>query len=921
MATVTYNERSWAIDVISEINLFLANKSWHFKSAGGESTISNDKSSLFPDVLIFKDQSKEIILQGWELKMPDTPINDAELISNAIKKAKILQRNSFILWNAKSAVLYTKNEDIFSIFKTWNDININNRSEVKPRETLWKGLLHTILEDLNSYFELGEISDEATFEILAVDAIIDVILENIPTTSENLRRKARRNARLEALINNWWLSSATEYGYNPSAVKDKIHKLPTLSKVILTDWVFKIIFANVLKRHFNEARAIEAINFETSIDAGKQIISHISEHCNFWNIFSDNLAIEYISDTAWKQIVQLNQFLSEINIEGIEIEVLHNLLQSSIASAKRKVAGQFATPKKLADLLTRLTIADKEGIVIDPCCGTGTIINQAYLLKEEYEITQDAVIESIWASDKHSFPIQLSTLTLAKPDNIGKVLNIFRADVIDLETGQTINFKDPNNGNEIQKELPSFNYVVSNLPFIKSKEIEILNPEIFSINTFIHNQSETTKTLSGKSDIFAYIPFYLHQIMADEGRVGLILSNAWLGTDYGEIFLELVQKFFNIETVVISGKGKWFNNADVVTTFLIASKRNPTAPIETDRNISFCTLKEKIELIPDIKQLSESIILVLESEQVSIQSYSVRQINTFESIGVPWCGYFANLNWLPLIANKLINCNELFDFTRGERRGWNALFYPSTGHNIEAEYIKPVLRNLRGTTGLLCIADAEAFCCSRSIEELEALGHTGALNWIRSFENQNNETGEPLTQSLHRTNLHWYEMKTDNMANFVANVNYDKSLFIATFNNRSFIDQRMIGLSTKAAYQTENKTFLLALFNSILSMFFIESFGFGRGLGALDLRATKFERDFKILNPNLLTGAQKQTIINVFYPIAGRNRMPLEQEILQEDRILFENTLFEIYGITEYYEQIKTALLHLYKIRFAVKEN
>ena len=50
MAKVTYNERSWAIDVISSIEVFLANKSWHFKGAGGESTISNNKKSLFPDV-------------------------------------------------------------------------------------------------------------------------------------------------------------------------------------------------------------------------------------------------------------------------------------------------------------------------------------------------------------------------------------------------------------------------------------------------------------------------------------------------------------------------------------------------------------------------------------------------------------------------------------------------------------------------------------------------------------------------------------------------------------------------------------------------------------------------------------------------------------------------------------------------------
>ena len=64
--------------------------------------------------------------------MPDTPINDVELISNAIKKAKILQRDSFILWNVKSAVLYSKQGNTFSILKTWNDIEINNRTEVKP---------------------------------------------------------------------------------------------------------------------------------------------------------------------------------------------------------------------------------------------------------------------------------------------------------------------------------------------------------------------------------------------------------------------------------------------------------------------------------------------------------------------------------------------------------------------------------------------------------------------------------------------------------------------------------------------------------------------------------------------------------------------------------------------------------------------
>ena len=917
MAKVTYNERSWAIDVISSIEVFLANKSWHFKGAGGESTISNNKKSLFPDVLLFKDLTKDIIVQGWELKMPDTQINDAELISNAIKKAKILKRDSFLLWNVKSAVLYIRNGDNFEIHKSWNDININSRTEVKPNEQLWKKLLYVILADLNNFFESGEIPEVTSQEILSIDEVIDVVLENTNNTAETLKAKARTTRQLDAEINLWWNSSSNEYGFTSTQTE---HKLATLSMVVLTDWVFKIIFAHILKRHFNEAKEIESIERSTSIADAMEILTSISQKCNFWNIFSPNLGQQYISETAWSELTELNQFLSTVNIEAIEIEILHQLLQSTIATAKRKVAGQFSTPKKLADLLTRLTIDDKTKIVIDPCCGTGTIIKQAYELKEEYEINSNDILDTIWASDKHSFPIQLSTLSMAKPSNIGRIINVFSSDVIELNQGDTIEFQNPNNGEIVEKEFPTVDYVVSNLPFIKSKEMKVLNPHIVDINDWIKEETETTETLSGKSDIFAYIPFYLHQFLSENGKIGLILSNAWLGTDYGEIFLELFQKFFKIELVVISGKGKWFDNADVVTTILVASKKDPQTPTSNDSEISFCTLNEELQEIDDIRTLSDNIIVNTESENLTINRYSLAQINSFEDFGIPWSGYFSNLSWVENVRDRFINTSDIFYFTRGERRGWNAMFYPESGHGIENEYIKPVLKNLRNTASLTSVTNKEAFCCSRSIEELQELEHTGAINWIRSFENQNNNSGIPLTESLSKPNMFWYEMKTDNMADFVANVNYDRSLFISKLENRSFIDQRLIGLSVKNEFQDVNKILYLALLNCTASLFLIESFGFGRGLGALDLRATKFERDFKILNPNILTDEQKLQIVELFRPMMQRNRLPLEPELESADRVAFENALMEIYGISEYYEPIKNSLKQLYRIRFAVKD-
>lgn len=916
MAKVTYNERSWAIDVISEIRLFLETKSWHFKTAGGENTIRNNKKSLFPDVLLFKDHSKNIIVQGWELKMPDTPINDSELISNALKKARILQRDSFVLWNVKSAVLYSKIGEEFKILKSWDDVDITSRSDVEPKAELWKGLLFEILEELNSYFESGEISEVTSKEILSIEEIIDVVLENTDDTAESIKSEARRDSLLDAKISKWWNSSSNEYGF-PSTQRKKIY--PTLSMVVLTDWVFKIVFANILKTHFNEARKINDIHSSTSVGEALQIITLISQNCNFWNILNPHLGQQHISKAAWGQIVELNQFLSTIKIENIDIEILHQLLQSSVATARRRVAGQFSTPKKLAELLVRLAVDDKTKVVIDPCCGTGTIIDQVYRLKEEYEISQEEIIESVWASDKHSFPIQLSTLTMAKPSNIGRIVNIFSSDVINLKKGKQIDFINPNNGQKVEKLLPEIDYVVSNLPFIKKKEIQLLNPDIELINIWIKEETGKDLSLNGKSDIFVYIPFYLHSILADTGKIGLILSNAWLGTDYGEKFLKIFQIFYSIKYVVISGCGKWFDNADVVTTILVAAKKNPKSDVDKSEEISFCTIKDKLEDIDDIKLLADNIILGNPEENVLINKYSLKQIESISKVGLPWTGYFSNLDWLPSIETCIIKTKEFFKLTRGERRGWNDMFYPGGENGIELEYLRPVLRNLRSTKGLIAVTNKTAFCCSRSIEEMQKLNHHGAIRWIESFENGLNNSGVPLTQSLQWTNHYWYEMKSDSMADFAANVNYGSSLFIAKLNERSFIDQRVIGFSLKSKYQ-EDKNLLHALLNSTIGMFFIESYGFGRGLGALDLRAKKISRDFNVLNPQMLSEQQKTLVLKTFSPLLQRERLPLEQELEASDRIAFESALMEVYGISDYYEAIKRSLIQLYQIRYAVKK-
>ena len=53
----TYNERSWAIDLIGHLKHLATRDNRSIKDAGGEQTIKAEGGSLFPDVLLFGDRA------------------------------------------------------------------------------------------------------------------------------------------------------------------------------------------------------------------------------------------------------------------------------------------------------------------------------------------------------------------------------------------------------------------------------------------------------------------------------------------------------------------------------------------------------------------------------------------------------------------------------------------------------------------------------------------------------------------------------------------------------------------------------------------------------------------------------------------------------------------------------------------------
>jgi hypothetical protein len=299
--------------------------------------------------------------------------------------------------------------------------------------------------------------------------------------------------------------------------------------------------------------------------------------------------------------------------------------------------------------------------------------------------------------------------------------------------------------------------------------------------------------------------------------------------------------------------------------------------------------------------------------------YHINEIRCVEKACGCWAPLFSDVHWLTEIIDRLVKASKFFEIHRGERRGWNEMFYPAPGHKIEQEYIRPVLKSQSQVLGLIAYPKGEAFCCSEDEKTLKANGKWGALSWIDRFKTQKNGKGKPLPQVLSRANHYWYEMKPSTQADFVLSMNPDKRLFIAKMHTRGFVDQRLIRFTNKNNKTDKEIGLYHALLNSTLSLFFIEAAGFGRGLGALDLNASKIKKHFLMLNPNQIPRTNYNDILCAFDKIKKRDVLSLEEELRQKDRQTLDFHVLSSVGLENYAETIRQSLSTLFNIRQAVK--
>lgn len=908
-AIVRRNERSWAIELITKINKIAESNDLAIKRAGGETTISvNRGNTMFPDVVLYGDEKQSVILQGWELKMPDVPIENETFIKDAQRKAIALNLNSCLIWNFSYAVLYVRERgDAFKKLKQWDDTNhIHTRQDVEIYRADWENQLEKIVTEINGYFVSGRFRNISIGKVITESTITTLIQRNKAIIASGLKKAAFRDSRMAAYIDNWWLNVKAEYA------QDESDKYNAYAKSIILNWTNRIVFAHIIKYKQNGAMLVDDIDYDKSPNDANSVFERITAKCDFYNVFSPIPYNEVLPELSWQDFVELSNFLRSNGIDHLNQEALQNILEGTVATSKREINGQFTTPTELAKILARLTVKDWTDAVLDCCCGTGTIPKEVIRIKKSQMSAKDAV-ESVWACDKNNYPLQVANISMTEPDTINIANRLFKHNALTLSVGEKVEVVNPETGVAMTLLLPPFGSVVSNLPFVPFEIIPGDDRDNISKLSF-------SEELDGRSDLYGYIAIKIADVLKPDGTLGIIVSNSWLGTKAGVKFVNAIKQRYNIKQVHISGKGRWFKNADVVTTIIILEKRKDGERPHTNFWLWNLSLEQLSKNSEDENTLINSALLSSElNRSISrLSTYSESQMDELLNLNICYNALFHDVDWLLGVKDKIVPIKKVYHVFRGSRRGWDALFYPRNGeHNIEPKYLKRVLINARNVTELVTVADRDAFCCNVSLEELKNRGDLGALRWIEKFVDQRNGVGKPLPIALKRKGMQWYELQDNEVAEVFTAMNPDQRLFFAKFETPSFVNQRLIGLTHRGEYPDEELNH--ALINSMFTMFYIEASGFGRGLGVLDVNKDNIENCY-MLNPDLVDANDRQRILQSFNSVKARKIMKVEDELKDEDRIAFEHTVLQSFGIDDYFDKIKSSLLSMQATRKTVKE-
>jgi len=662
----------------------------------------------------------------------------------------------------------------------------------------------------------------------------------------------------------------------------------------------KIIFYKVLERYYTlpELNPILEHNPDISSMDYLNMLNQFFEKAieitgDFEQIFItglfDHIVLSEEKD-ALSEIDDLIRILSLIEIERFG-DIIGYVYEELIPADERHQMGQFYTPSPIAELIVRWCVREGSDKVLDPACGSGTFLIEAYWRLKELKTgnkkrippsreLHTEILRQLYAIDINPFPTQLTSMNLAMKN--------VRAPTTEANI-QTSDFFALSPPDEKELEREGFDAIVGNPPYTRWTEIpdNVQDKIREKLSDDLSSYGLHADVVRGREPgIYVHFIMWARRFLRPGGRLGMIISDSWLQTDYGVNFGRFLLENFKVKAL-IDLSARVFPVPLIGACILLLEKPEIEEDVG-DNRVVFIYLSIPKGYSINVNELYN----IINEPERAPSDYIVRIMRQGD---IP-----RNLKWINLLFNpmdiidelkdKTVRLDELFEPSRGNtiwsvwaishgRRpdvGGEAFFYltksEAESHGLIPDFVVPLLpssRYIRFFTFTeydwkylrdndkkcyLFLASAPRSKLPENVVNYIKLGETEIMLRRRRGETERRPVCESLASSVRKKNKEqfadWYDLGgfVECPIYIARGVQYLVRFTLAKF--ELALDDRILALIPKEGVdlsESEVKA-LLAFLNSSFGQIQAEILGriTGGGMLELDVRPLR-----QMLIPNI----------------------------------------------------------------------
>jgi Holliday junction resolvase len=525
---------------------------------------------------------------------------------------------------------------------------------------------------------------EARRPTVSYDIIVKASIEAVVEISSSIRRNLLSKYKDDAvaIVGRFDIYRAMLEDLNVKLVEMEAW-IADIAAYLVTN---QILFYHVLSKKTGKYPPLPEVN-PLHPDKGllKKLGAYFAEAAKEYEpIFGPDLLSVIKKSGGKSSLVAVARYIVALNAlkpEHVKEELLGRLYQESIPPEARKNLGAFFTRPKAATILATLAIDRWDEKVLDPACGAGTLLTEAYQRRKDLapqlpeKVLHKTILERTYGIDVMHFAYHMTCVNLLA-QNLTlpvKLTHIRAGDGIEPQllyvegkeedppviplTAWTEKVKPEHFPSE------AFDCVIMNPPFTRRERLAAIS-EARRLDKLLGDK------VRGKVGYWAYFLAAADNVVKYGGKLASVTPEEFfaggsaeslrrflfLGEKYDaekKAYVKRLQRWYTPLYVVRSGVEVAFSEGALYRDYLMVLSKGTE---NTSRPLTFIILKKRLDEIEDARDVARSIRSFAESSAEKLQT------EVFDGIKVKKVKQFLDKhisNLKPIVGLNVIETQEL----------------------------------------------------------------------------------------------------------------------------------------------------------------------------------------------------------------------------------------------------------------------